>query len=366
MSKPWIASLLAVCMLTLGTWLPVSVRESGPRKLADVYVDAVERVNAAQAAKPAPGDEALLAKKLPKAASAALEALLAHEDEKAAEQLLRCGEAALDLDRIADFERVRERLQRRAPESAAKLGIALSRPRYVLRGMDGVQDKGLARISVVLDEILAAYDEVFGFQEWSKLPGKKLRVRAHLVESITKPPHFAPQYPWHSEIDFPVVEADGLSSPTADGKFQFYGLCHELGHVIAMWGDANTEQDHHAWAHYTGVTIVEHLARRKDQAALEGLRDAKWRSLSLERERLVKAGQTPGRGDRDAVLALLIGAHDLLGPRAIGDAINALDLEDKRLRVNRVRYYDLDALAKALQKTDAGKRNAAKLRALFE
>lgn len=121
MSKPWIASLLAVCMLTLGTWLPVSVRESDPRKLADVYVDAVERVNAAQAAKPAPGDEALLAKKLPKAASAALEALLAHEDEKAAEQLLRCGEAALDLDRIADFERVRERLQRRAPESAAKL-----------------------------------------------------------------------------------------------------------------------------------------------------------------------------------------------------------------------------------------------------
>ena len=37
-----------------------------------------------------------------------------------------------------------------------------------------------------------AYDEVFGFAEYSKVPGKKLRVRVHLEERITRPPHFAP------------------------------------------------------------------------------------------------------------------------------------------------------------------------------
>jgi hypothetical protein len=361
-------SILALCCARVLLVVPLaaSPQSTDPRKLADTYVEAVERINAAHAAKPARDDEAALQKKLPKAATVALDALLKHPGVQAAPELLRCGEAALDLDLLADFERVRENLQSTSPEVAKRLGLALSRPRFVLRGFDGVEDKGLERIAAALDEILTAYDQVFGFQEWSKVPGKKLRVRVHLVEKITEPPHFAPQLPWHSEIDFPVVDPDGFSSPTADGKFQFYGLCHELGHVIAMWGDANKEEDHHAWAHYTGVAIVEHLAERKDEPALEGLRDVQWRSLSLERHRLHDGKHPPGRDDRDSVTSLFIAVHDLLGPRAIGDAINALDKEDKRLRVNRVRYYELDDFATALRATPAGKAQAAKLRALFE
>jgi hypothetical protein len=179
----------------------------------------------------------------------------------------------------------------------------------------------------------------------------------HLVEKITRPPHFAPQFPWHSEIDFPVLDAVKLESPTPQGHFQFYGICHELGHVIAMWGDRERQEDHHAWAHYTGVTIVEHLAEeKKAEPALAPLKDARWRSLSRLREELAQAGTKPGLGDEQAVLALLVGLHDAVGPRAIGEALNALDQEDRRLRIQRVRYYSFDAFGKALRATEAGRK----------
>lgn len=337
-----------------------------PAKLADTYVEAVKDANEAHAKKPVRGDEAALSKKFPNAAVQALDSLLEIKSDDAATALARCGEAALDLDRIGDFDKVRARLLQIAPEAATKLGLALSRPRYVMRGQDGVESEGLNAVAAALDEIFAAYDEVFGFEEWSKVPGKKLRVRVHLVGKITQPPHFAPEFPWHSEIDFPVIDAKSFSSPTADGKFLLYGLCHELGHVIAMWGDTRNQEDRHQWAHYTGIAIVEHLSKKADDSALRELRDVKWRSLAIDRKRLEEAKVKPGRGDEDAVLALFIGVHELVGPRAIGDAINALDAEDKRLRVNRVRYYGLDAFEKALLATDAGKKKAKELRKLFE
>jgi hypothetical protein len=197
------------------------------------------------------------------------------------------------------------------------------------------------------------------------VPGKKLRLRVHLVPKIEAPPHFAPQFPWHSEIDFPVEDSKAFSSPTKEGKMLLYGLCHELGHVIAMWGDARNEEDHHAWAHFTGLVVLDHVTAQ-DLPATKGLRDGQWYSLSKERTRLADEKVKAGRGDKNSTLALFVAAHDLVGPRAMGLAINALDTEDKHLRVNRVRYYALDAFARALLATDAGKKKAKELRALFE
>jgi hypothetical protein len=48
------------------------------------------------------------------------------------------------------------------------------------------------------------------------------------------------------------------------------------------------------------------------------------------------------------VLAVLIALHDEVGSRAIGEAINALDAKDQRLRINRVRYYTFAELKQAL------------------
>jgi hypothetical protein len=195
------------------------------------------------------------------------------------------------------------------------------------------------------------------------VPGKKLRVRLHLVREIVEPPHFAPQFPYHSQIDFPIATEDELNSPTGDGKFLFYGLCHELGHVIAMWGDRSREEDHHSWAHYTGVTIVEHLAgQAKHSNLLAELRDVRWRSLAKERE--AAQSEKPSLATRETVMALWIALHDAVGPKAIGDALNALDAEDKRLRVNRVRYYTFAELKRALlagAKSDAVRKQISAL-----
>jgi hypothetical protein len=357
-------TLLALLATLALAPLPHASRGDAARH-AETYVDAVREINDAHAAKPAAKTEEELAKTLPEAASKALAMLLESEDEKGlADALVEAGEAALDLDRIDDFERVHARLVAVAPDAAKKLGIALSRPRFLARGTDGVELEGLTALADAFDAVLDGYADVFGITGFSKVPGKKLRLRAHLVGEIKRPPHFAPQFRWHSEVDFPVLDPKDFASPTAKGQFQFYGLCHELGHVIAMWGDRSTEEDHHSWAHYTGVVLVEELSKAK-KVDVAKLRDVKWRSLSKERARLVEEQVAPGLQDRDRVLALLVELHDLVGPKAIGEAMNALDAEGKHTRVNRVRYYRMADFERALAATPAGKPKAKAIRAAF-
>ena len=236
-------------------------------RLSSSYARAVRRVNEERAERPGRTREEELSRQLPKEAESALKGLLQRKNSpELFEALAACGAAALDLDRLPDFEKVRARLEKASPEHASRLGAALSRPRFLLRGI-GLDREHLEQFAAALQAVLEAYDEVFGFQELSKVPGKKLRVRVHLEEKIVKPPYFSPKPPFHSEIDFPVVSARDFRSPTASGEFLFYGLCHELGHVVAMWGDRAREEDHHAWAHYTGVTVVEHLSKAPRRSA---------------------------------------------------------------------------------------------------
>ena len=330
-------------------WLALAVLLPAPQDaaeaLASQWTEAVRRVNEEHAGKPGKTREPELARRLPKSAVATLDKLIALPDATAA-SLVEAGEACLDLDLVREFEKVRARLEKLSGEQASRLGTALSRDRYILRGI-GLDRAYLDRFAEVLDAVLAAYDELFAFEEWSKVPGKKLRVRIHLEEEITRPPHFAPQFPFHSEIDFPVIDPKELKSPTSKGHFLFYGLCHELGHVIAMWGDRGREEDHHAWAHYTGVAIVEHAS--KGARKLDGLADIKWKSLEKERQAL--KDKAPSVADRDGVMSLFIALHDRVGPKAIGTAINLLDREDRRKRINKVRYYGFAELKEALLKT---------------
>lgn len=341
--------MLVPALLTLLTVAPDAAPDA--ERLADTYVEAVEKLNAGHANKPRDTTEEELASKLPSKATRAFEKLVEQRPEKGlGDALVRVSEAALELARVADFDAARARLEELDAEldteRAAELGVALSRDRFLLRGLGGLDVQYLERFADVFDAVLTGYDEVFGFRELSKVPGKKLRVKVHLEEQIERPPHFEPQLPYCSQIDFPVVDAEAFRSPTSDGKFLFYGLCHELGHVVAMWGNRSEEEDHHAWAHYTGVVVVEHLAAQ-ELAALEHARDVRWRSLEKLREST--AGVEPSDESREGVLALLIALHDAVGPRAIGDAINALDEADDRLRINRVRYYRLAELSQALQ-----------------
>jgi hypothetical protein len=131
-----------------------------------------------------------------------------------------------------------------------------------------------------------------------------------------------------------------------------------------MWGNRQVEEDHHAWAHYTGVVIVEHLsAKRPAPRWMKDLKDVRWRSLELERK--AAKDVRPSRESREGVMALLVALHDLVGPKAVGAAINRVDLEDERLRVNGVRYYTFDALRDALKQEVKGRRERKALEALL-
>jgi hypothetical protein len=331
--------------------------KSAPAQDAAVYADAIAKINDAHARQPGKNTEAQLAQQLPATAKSALKRVLeAKPAPDLAAALSRCGEAALDLDQLADFDAIRTRLAMIDSAAAAKLGRAVSRPRFIVRGIGEFKDGWIEGFADVFDVILGAYDEVFGFKEFSKIAGKKLRVRVHLVPEITSPPHFAPEFPWHSEIDFPVADGQQFTSPTAKGQFLFYGLCHELGHVIAMWGDQRTMEDHHSWAHYTGVTIVEHLAQSaKDKPFMEPLRDVRWRSLTIERE-LPANKVPPSTKDAPSVMALLIALHDSVGPKTIGAALNRLEEQKKLRRINNVRYYSFADFRKALEELAPDKR----------
>lgn len=326
-------------------------QQPDPQKLARDYATAVAAINKANAEKPTGKTEAELGSQVPKSIQKLVPELVKCADSPGTRDALSiAAHAALDLDRIADFNAFRDRLAALDPEPAKEFGLVISRSRFLATGI-GMEPEGFAEICDLFDIVLDAYRDVFGWnlEHFTKVPGKKLRLRVHCEPKITKPPHFAPEFPFHSQIDFPVVDPKSFASPTKDGQFFFYAFCHELGHVVAMWGDTKNEEDRHAWAHYTGVVIVEHIANaKKGHPSLDMVRDFRWRSLDVERRRLEAAATKPGGKTVDTVLARLIALHDAVGPKAIGEAINALDAKDEHLLVNRVRYYSMANFQKAL------------------
>ncbi len=348
---------MKILLRFLASLLFVAACWAAPMQDAVGYADAIAKINDAHAKQPGKSTEADLAKMLPASAKSALQRLLASKPTPdLGPALLRAGEAALDLDQMTDFEAIRKQLLAVAPDAAAKLGNAVSRSRFIVRGIGAFEAGWLENFADVFDGILAGYDEVFGFKEFSKIPGKKLRVRVHLEAAITAPPHFGPEFPWHSEIDFPVADGAKFSSPTEKGQMLFYGLCHELGHVIAMWGDLKTMEDKHAWAHYTGVVLVEHLAEKAGEKPwMATLRDVRWRSLKLEREN-AENKVPPSTATVGGVMSLLMALHDAVGPKTMGAAINRLDEQNRNRRVNHVRYYSFADFRKALEEVAPDKK----------
>ena len=127
-----------------------------------------------------------------------------------------------------------------------------------------------------------------------------------------------------------------------------------------MWGDRRTHEDHHAWAHYTGVVIVDAC----EQAAFaKRLRDRRWRSLEVDDKKL--AAVEPSADDRDGVLRLLLDLHELVGPKKIGAALNLMDEKHMGHRINAVRYYGLADLQKALLADKASRKQKKKIKSLF-
>ena len=351
--------LVLVLSFVSGTALAKGASKQEAERIVEKFGRAVDKVNRAQLAAPKAKDEDALAKKLPAAARKGLARLLDMEDGEAKWFALTAyARHAAELDLEDDLERIEKAFAKAPDEAREGLGHYVSRERFLLHALR--VSPGYAKaFAETFDGVLATYDEVFGFKEYSKVPGKKIRVFVHREEK-PRPPQFAPQYRYHSAIDFPVKKGDVFTSPTKDGKFLFYGLCHEVGHLIAMWGHRKLQEDHHAWAHYTGITVVD--ACEKARWAKQ-LRDKRWRSVDVDRKKLKDT--PPSVTNRDGMLRLLIELHDLVGTKRIGAALNVMD--DKRMghRINQVRYYRLAELAKALLAGTKSKKQRAKIRALF-
>lgn len=355
---------------TLLAWvLLASTVSADDRELARLlpaverFKGAVERINERHAAKPGEAREADLARQIPARERATLGNLLALKDGDAKRRLLvEYGRAAAELDLAAELARVEKALEKIDPEALAPdpFGRYISRERFLLHAVR-VERKYAEQFAEALDGIFEAFDRTFGFSEFSKVPGKKVRVYLH-GEPDPKPPHFAPEFPYHSQIDYPVPLQHGadFTSPTRDGKFLFYGIGHELGHLLAMWGDRRTMEDHHAWAHYTGVAIVDACAKAK---WARKLRDRQWRSLEKERKGL--KDQDPSFASREGVLRLLIALHDLVGPQTIGAAFNHMEAKRMGHRINHVRYYWMKDFEQALLAVKPGRKKAKELKKLF-
>jgi hypothetical protein len=331
-------------------------------RFVEDFAAAVEKVNRAHAASPGKATEADLRKKLPRALLKGLDGLLAMEAGDArSEALVAFGHAAAELDLADGIARVEKALRGKkgSPAAAEKLGRYISRPRFLLHALR-VEKAFAEEFALAFEGVLDGYDRTFGFDEFSKVPGKKIRVELH-KEAQPRPPHFAPQYRYHSTIDFPVAKGGAFTSPTKDGKFLFYGLCHELGHLIAMWCDRRNEEDYHAWAHFTGVVVLEACAK---QPWAKKLRDLRWRSVEIDAKKLKDTA--PSRKDRSGVLKTLLALHDIVGAKRIGEALNLMDGKDMGHRINHVRYYALRDLEKALLAGCKSRKEKTRITKLFK
>jgi hypothetical protein len=123
-------------------------------------------------------------------------------------------------------------------------------------------------------------------------------------------------------------------------------------------------EDKHAWAHYTGVVLVDHLTEKAAAKPwMASLRDARWRSLKLERALPDNQVAPSLSSTYNGVMALLLALHDAVGPKAIGAALNRMDEQKKHRRVNHVRYYAFADFRRALEEVAADKK--AQLAGIF-
>lgn len=128
-----------------------------------------------------------------------------------------------------------------------------------------------------------------------------------------------------------------------------YGFCHELGHMVAMWGEfGKVEDDKHAWAHYTGSLVVEHVYDKLGSEPWPTWTAFQRRASGRARLEKELEGKASDRSTYEGTLALFDAVGRTCGPEVYGKAF-ALLAEKRRFRlVNRVRYLWLDDLRDAL------------------
>ncbi len=275
-------------------------------------------------------------------------------------------ELALLYAELAWTERIRpirETLASLDEPLAARLGDFQESEHFVARVVGAEPKWGKAALRLA-EAARKGYLERFGFTAVSKTPGKKIRILIHVNPELKRSRlYFHPSPRYHSELRFEVPSEKSL---TRAGKQRIvYGFCHELGHMVAMWGKYRVvEDDKHAWAHYTGALVVEDVY---DELGNEPW--PTWTAFQRKasgRARLVGQveGRKPGTDSYESILALFYAIGEEFGTESYGKAWSWLEKKKRFRRLNRVPYLWLRDLEAALLAT-VPRENAARVRELF-
>ena len=216
-------------------------------------------------------------------------------------------ELALLYAELAWVERVRpleEEIAGLDPDLARRLGRFEESEHFLARVVGAGPEWGKAAVRLG-EAAREGYEELFGLRELSKTPGKKVRILIHVDPSFERPRlYFHPGHPYHSELRYEVPDERYLR---LEGKQRIvYGFCHELGHMLAMWGEhQKVEDDRHQWAHYTGCTVVDEVYERLGNEPWPTWTAFQRRASGKARLLRQVEGQDPGLESDEAVLALL-------------------------------------------------------------
>lgn len=136
-----------------------------------------------------------------------------------------------------------------------------------------------------------------------------------------------------------------------------YGFCHELGHMVAMWGEyRGVEDDQHAWAHYTGCLVVEEVYERLGDEPWPGWTAFQRRASGKTRLEKQVRDVTPGNGSYEEILALFYAISETHGTEVYGEAWKWLERKRRFRRRNGVCYLWLRDLRDALAATLPGEK----------
>ncbi|MHC4251353.1 MAG: hypothetical protein ACYS9X_19710 [Planctomycetota bacterium] len=264
---------------------------------------------------------------------------------------------------VERIEPIRESLAELDEALLARLGHFEESEHFLVRvvGTDPKWGKAALRLAEAARQ---GYVDIFGFDSISAIPGKKIRILIHVDPAVRAPRlYFHPSPRLHGEMRYEMP--DGKYLTLAGRRRIVYGFCHELAHMLAMWGEYRVnEEDRHAWGHYAGCMVVE--------AVYDSLGNEPWptwtayqrRASGVARLRKQTEGRAPGTGSYEAVLSLFRAIGDDFGPEVYGKAWTWLERKRRFRRTNCVRYLWLRDLKEALLDT-VPKSKAARVREIF-
>lgn len=252
-----------------------------------------------------------------------------------------------DLAWVERIDPLVEKIAKDDADLAARLGRFGESDHFFVRvvGADPTYADAALRLG---EAIHAGYRDRFGFETPSKVPGKKIRIVIHVDPKHPRPRlYFHPTPAFHGEIRYEIPDEKSLT--LSGGQRIVYGFGHELGHMIAMWGEyRRVEDDKHAWAHYLGCLLVEDVYERLGNEPWPGWTAFQRRASGVARLEKQIEGHDPALDSYEGILALFHTIGEELGTEIYGKAWKWLEEKRRFRRLQHVPYLWMRDLRDAL------------------